>query len=185
MRVSSRNPRTPKVWESMNWQKFHQLLVLPRRSNSLLESTQLYAFPLVLRTRAQKKSKKCTLKNDEGRFRKEDAQKIVQDTEKDKAEDVAAKEDIGVRNGLENYGHQLKNTVSDKNRKVLIGADDMKAIVDSFSELLAWMDENLNASKDTFAVKQKSVEEIEKPIMAKMYRTAGVSEIAGITSQDG
>lgn len=116
------------------------------------------------------KRNKITITNDKGRLSKEEIEKMVQDAEKYKAEDDAAKAKIEARNGLENYCYTLRNTIGEEKVKDKISEDDKKAIEDKVSEVLAWMESNENAEKEEYDEKQKSVESVATPIITKMYQ---------------
>lgn len=119
------------------------------------------------------KQTKIIIKNEKGRLAKEDAEKLVQDTETGKVVDV---EKIETRNGLENYCYQLKDTVFGESTKAKISAED-KAFADKIDEVLARNDENLIAGKGTFDEKAKSVERTALQIMTETHRTRNVSVI--------
>merc|ERR1712184_114922 len=61
------------------------------------------------------KTEKITITNDKGRLSKEEIEKMVQDSEKFKAEDEKQKEKISAKNGLESYCFNMKSTMEDKN----------------------------------------------------------------------
>ncbi|CDF32645.1 Heat Shock Protein 70, HSP70 [Chondrus crispus] len=125
------------------------------------------------------KKNKITITNDKGRLTKEDIEKMVQDAEKYKAEDDAAKEKIEARNALENYCYTLRNTISEDKVKEKISDDDKKAIEDKVAEVLAWMEENETAEKEEYEQKQKSVESVATPIITKMYQSGDGAGMPG------
>lgn len=130
------------------------------------------------------KKNKITITNDKGRLTKEDIEKMVQDAEKYKAEDDAAKAKIEARNALENYCYTLRNTISEDKVKEKITEDDKKAIEDKVAEVLAWMEENETAEKEEYEEKQKSVESVATPIITKMYQS-GEGAGAGMPGMGG
>lgn len=93
------------------------------------------------------KRNKITIMNDKGSLSKEDIERIVQDAEKYKAEDDAAKSKIDARNTLENYCYTLRNTNSKDKFNNKISNDDKKAIEDKVTEVIAWMEEIENEEK--------------------------------------
>eukprot|EP00178_Gracilaria_changii_P024161 TRINITY_DN728_c0_g1_i1.p2 TRINITY_DN728_c0_g1~~TRINITY_DN728_c0_g1_i1.p2 ORF type:complete len:657 (+),score=147.09 TRINITY_DN728_c0_g1_i1:8110-10080(+) len=117
------------------------------------------------------KKNKITITNDKGRLSKEQIEKMVQDAEKYKAEDDAAKAKIESRNALENYCYTLRNTLSEDKVKDKISEEDKKAIEDKVAEVLKWMEDNENAEKEEYDEKQKSIEAIATPIITKMYQS--------------
>lgn len=126
------------------------------------------------------KKNKITITNDKGRLTKEDIEKMVQDAEKYKAEDDAAKAKIEARNALENYCYTLRNTISEEKVKDKINPDDKKAIEDKVAEVLAWMEENETAEKEEYEEKQKSVESVATPIITKMYQSGDGAGMPGM-----
>lgn len=119
------------------------------------------------------KKNKITITNDKGRLTKEQIENMVQEAEKYKAEDEAAKSRIEARNSLENYCYTLRNTMGEDKVKDKVSSDDKKAIEDKVAEVLAWMESNENAEKEEYEAKQKSVEAIATPIITKMYQASG------------
>ncbi len=119
------------------------------------------------------KKNKITITNDKGRLTKEQIEKLVEEAEKFKAEDEAAKDKIEARNGLENYCYTLRNTVNEDKVKDKISADDKKAIEDKVQEVLTWLEENEQALKEEYEGKQKEVEAVANPIITKMYQAEG------------
>merc|ERR1711941_189972 len=63
------------------------------------------------------KSQKITITNDKGRLSKEDIERMVNDAEKFKADDEAAKEKVSAKNELESYAYQVKQSVDDEKLK--------------------------------------------------------------------
>merc|ERR1711981_480582 len=59
------------------------------------------------------RSEKITITNDNGRLSKEEIEKMVQDSEKFKAEDEKQKERIDAKNQLESYCFNIKSTLDD------------------------------------------------------------------------
>lgn len=131
------------------------------------------------------KRNKITITNDKGRLSKEDIEKMVQDAEKYKAEDDAAKEKIEARNSLENYCYTLRNTISEDKVKDKISESDKKAIEDKVAEVLAWMETNEGAEKEEYDEKQKSVEAVATPIITKMYQDGGGAGMPGMGGMPG
>ena len=115
------------------------------------------------------KENKITITNDTGRLSKDDIEKMVSDAETYAEEDNLVKEKIESKNKLENYLFTTKNTLDDNNIKDKISDDDKNSIINKCDELLQWLDNNDNASKDEFDKKQKECEEVVNPIMSKLY----------------
>ena len=56
---------------------------------------------------------KITITNDKGRLNKDDIERMVQEAERYKAEDEAARRRIDAKNSLENYAYNVRNTMRD------------------------------------------------------------------------
>jgi len=119
------------------------------------------------------KQNKITITNDKGRLSKEDIEKMVNDAEKFKAEDEKQKERISAKNGLESYCFNMKSTLDDEKLKDKISEDERKSILSKCDEALSWLDSNQLAEKEEFADRQKEVEAVCNPIIAKLYQDAG------------
>ena len=131
------------------------------------------------------KKNKITITNDKGRLSKEEIEKMVQDAEKYKAEDDAAKAKIEARNTLENYCYTLRNTVNEDKVKEKISESDKSAIEDKVKEVLQWMEDNDNAEKEQYEAKQKEVEGIATPIITKMYQGGDGAGMPGMGGMPG
>ena len=118
------------------------------------------------------KENKITITNDTGRLSKEDIEKMVNDAEQYAEEDKLVQERIESKNKLENYLFTTKNTVDDEKVKDKIPEEDRNTITNKCDELLQWLDNNDNASKDEYEEKQKECENIVNPIMSKLYGQA-------------
>merc|ERR1712243_485762 len=116
------------------------------------------------------KQNKITITNDKGRLSKEDIEKMVNDAEKFKAEDEKQKERIAAKNGLESYCFNMKSTLDDEKLKDKISEDERKSIISKCDDALSWLDSNQLAEKDEFMLKQKEVEAVCNPIIAKLYQ---------------
>jgi len=116
---------------------------------------------------------KIQITNDKGRLSKEDIEKMVQDAEKYKAEDEAAKEKIEAKNGLENYLYNIRNAINDDKVKDKISDDDKKTVNAKVDEGVKWMEENENATKEEYDEKRKDAESVIMPIFTKLHQAAG------------
>merc|ERR1739848_845892 len=88
------------------------------------------------------KSQKITITNDKGRLSKEEIERMVNDAEKFKADDEAAKEKVSAKNELESYAYQVKQTLDDEKLKDKISDDDRKKIKTKCDEVISWLDSN-------------------------------------------
>ncbi|GAA5893731.1 hypothetical protein JCM6882_003081 [Rhodosporidiobolus microsporus] len=118
------------------------------------------------------KSNKITITNDKGRLSKEEIERMVNDAEKYKAEDDAAAARITAKNGLESYTYSLRSSI-EGDFKDKLEAADKEALDKAVTETISWLDASAEASKEEYEEKQKELEAVANPIMAKAYGAAG------------
>ncbi len=116
------------------------------------------------------KTNKITITNDSGRFSKEQIEKMVQEAESYGEKDKAELERVEERNKLENMCYSIRNTLDDLKDKVT--ADEKSQITNKSEELIKWLDEHRDESKETYAAKVKELEAIYNPIIMKAYQGA-------------
>merc|ERR1711881_5455 len=115
------------------------------------------------------KSNQITITNEKGRLSQSEIDRMVQEAEKYRAEDEAAKTKIEAKNGLENYCFTMRNTLSEDKFE----DGDKDKIEKAVQEALDWLDKNQLAEKYEFEAKQKELEGVVNPIMMKVYQAAG------------
>lgn len=127
----------------------------------------------ILNVSAQDKStgkkNSITIKNDKGRLSKEDIDRMVRDAEKYKSQDDAQRERIAARNSLENYAYSVKQAVEDPNVSNKLNEDDKNTVKENVSKVIEWMDTNSLAEKEEFQDKEKELQKVCGPIMAKLH----------------
>jgi len=121
------------------------------------------------------KENKITITNDKGRLSKDDIERMVREAEKYKDEDEKVKERVSAKNALEGYCFNMKQTIEDNNLKDKIPESDRKKILDACEDSLKWLESNQLAEKEEFDHKQKDLENICKPIITKLYQSAGAA----------
>ena len=119
------------------------------------------------------KENKITITNDKGRLTKDDIERMVQEAEKYKSDDEANKAKIEAKNSLENYCFNIRNSINDDKLKDKLSADDRSKIESTVSSTLSWLEAHAAAEKEEFEEKQKEIEKIIMPLMAKLYGGAG------------
>ncbi|XP_045812928.1 heat shock 70 kDa protein [Trifolium pratense] len=113
---------------------------------------------------------KITITNDKGRLSKEEIEKMVKDAERYKAEDEEVKKKVEAKNSLENYAYNMRNTIKDEKIAGKLSSDDKGKIEKAVEEAIHWLEANQLAEVDEFEDKQKELEGICNPIIAKMYQ---------------
>ncbi|KAF3452933.1 hypothetical protein FNV43_RR03366 [Rhamnella rubrinervis] len=116
---------------------------------------------------------KITITNDKGRLSKEEIEKMVKDAERYKAEDEEVKKKVEAKNSLENYAYNMRNTVRDEKFAGKLSPDDKQKIEKAVDEAIEWLERNQLAEVDELEDKQKELEGICNPIIAKMYQGGG------------
>merc|ERR1712086_479298 len=119
------------------------------------------------------KEQKITITNDKGRLSQDEIDKMVEEAERYKAEDDANRERVEAKNGLENYAYNLKNSLNDEKLKDKISEEDKSMLTGKIDDAISWLDNNQASEKEEFEEKQKELEGIANPIMAKLYEGAG------------
>ncbi|XP_078271914.1 heat shock cognate 71 kDa protein-like [Rhinoraja longicauda] len=115
---------------------------------------------------------KITITNDKGRLSKAEIDRMVQDAEKYQDEDERQKQKVGAKNSLESYAYNMKSTVEGENLRTKISADDKRKVVDLCNQTISWLEKNQTAEKEEFEHKQKELEKVCHPIVAKLYQGA-------------
>jgi len=115
------------------------------------------------------KTEKITITNDKGRLSKEEIEKMVQDSEKFKAEDEKQKERIDAKNQLESYCFNIKSTLDDDKLSEKISAQDKSSCLEKCNDTISWLDKNQTAETEEFKQKQKELENVFSPIAQKLY----------------
>ena len=124
---------------------------------------------------ATSKENKITITNDKGRLSKEDIEKMINDAEKFKDEDLKIQERVEARNSYENYIYGLKNSLTEGNMKDKISDEDLNTVNNAVDENIKWLDDNSVADKEEYESKQKELESICMPIMKKLYESTGAT----------
>jgi L1 cell adhesion molecule like protein len=119
------------------------------------------------------KSNKITITNDKGRLTKDEIDRLVEEAEKHAADDKERMERVEAKNQLEGYLYNTRNAVREDKVKDTLGSDTVKEVEDIVQEGINWLDNNSDVSKEEYEQKQKSYEEKIRPIMMKLYQSAG------------
>ena len=129
------------------------------------------------------KTNAITITNDTGRLSKGEIDRMVADAEKYKKEDEMQRERIAARNSLESYVYSVKQTAEDPNVVNKLNADDLETVKNKTQEVMAWLDRNSMADKEEYEEKQKDLQQVCSPIMAKLHGQQQPQQ--GYSSSDG
>ena len=116
------------------------------------------------------KKNKITITNEKGRLSKDDIERMVQEAERYKAEDEAAKRKIDAKNAVESYAYNMRNSMRDDAVGGKLAADDKATIERAVEEAIAWLDSNQMAEQEEFEDKLKELEATCQPIISKARR---------------
>ncbi|XP_057297148.1 heat shock cognate 71 kDa protein-like [Hydractinia symbiolongicarpus] len=125
---------------------------------------------VVAKDKSTGKDSKITIKNDKGRLSQAEVDRMVAEAEKYKDEDDKQKEKVEVRNNLESYAYQMKNTVNDSNVKDKLSENDKELIIKTCDEVISWLDSHQQAEKYEYESKKSELEQICQPIMTKLHQ---------------
>ena len=128
------------------------------------------------------KSNKITITNDKGRLSKEDIDRLVEEAEKNAAEDKVKMERVDAKNGLEGYLYNTRNSIREDKVKETLGEDTVKEVEDWIQEGISWLDSHPDAEKGEYEEQQKKYEEKIRPVMMKLYQGAGAPGSAPSTA---
>lgn len=129
------------------------------------------------------KTNAITITNDTGRLSKGEIDRMIADAEKYKKEDEMQREKIAARNSLESYLYSVKMTAEDPNVVNKLNADDLEIVKNKTQEVMAWLDRNSMADKEEYEEKQKDLQQVCSPIMAKLHGQQQPQQ--GYSSSDG
>ena len=129
------------------------------------------------------KSESITITADQGRLSDEDIERMVREAAEYEGEDRLVRDRINARNGLESYVYNLKNSLDEADDSAL-PAQDKKEVMDMIDEILDWLKEYPDSSKEDFDEKQKELEQIANPLMRQMYSQSGGDYSGGEDADD-
>ena len=95
---------------------------------------------------------------------------MVKDAERYRAEDEEVKKKVEAKNSLENYAYNMRNTIRDEKIAGKLSAEDKGKIEKAVEDAIEWLEGNQMAEVDEFEDKQKELEGICNPIIAKLYQ---------------
>merc|ERR1712173_562569 len=101
---------------------------------------------------------------------KEEIEKMVNDAEAYKDEDDKQKDRIAAKNALESFIFNMKSSLDGTEVKSKLSEEEFRSVQSKLEEALRWLDSNQLAEKEEFVDKQKEVEEVTRPIIAKIYQ---------------
>ncbi|KAH6771943.1 heat shock protein 70B [Perilla frutescens var. hirtella] len=128
---------------------------------------------------------KITITNDKGRLSKEEIERMVQEAEKYRAEDEAAKKKVEAKNALENYAYSMRNTIKDEKIASKLAAGDKQTMEKAIDEAIEWLERNQLAEVDELEDKLKELENLCNPIVSRMYQGGAAGDATGGADMPG
>lgn len=126
-----------------------------------------------------------TIKNDKGRLSEDQIEKMIQDAELFAEEDQRIRERVDAKNAFEGYMHSMKSTTDgasgSKGLAEKMEGTEREQVSSALEEGQQWLDSNPEADADEIRDRQKEVEAVCAPIIAKYYGSGH----SGDTAQDG
>ncbi|XP_071538088.1 heat shock 70 kDa protein-like [Panulirus ornatus] len=129
------------------------------------------------------KGSNITITNDKGRLNKEEIDRMVQEAERYCKEDNLQRERIESKNRLEALCLNLKNSLSQESISSKLTQDEKNTFKDHLEKTLTWLDNNQLADKDEFESQLKKLEDLWRPLAAKVHGSAGANTTS--TSRPG
>ena len=117
------------------------------------------------------KSNKIVITNEKGRLSKEEIEAKCKEAEQFAEEDNKKASVIEAKNGLESYCYNMKSSLDKPEISEEI-KEKAKPGLEKVDEIISWLDEHPEESKETYEEKQKELENIMNPIMQEMYAGA-------------
>jgi len=115
------------------------------------------------------KSNHVTITNNRGRFTEAEIKRMVEEAKQFEEEDNRKKEAVDAKNELENYVHNLKQTINDTNVTQTLDAETREKVESLCKEVIQFVESNPSEGKDVYDAKRKEVEAVWNPIAVKLY----------------
>merc|ERR1712213_189413 len=130
------------------------------------------------------KTEKITITNDKGRLSKEEIEKMVNEAETFKDEDNQQKERISAKNSLESFIFNMKSSFDQSEVKSKLSEEEINSAQSKLDDALKWLDSNQLGEKEEFTEKQRELEEITGPLMAKIYQQGQSGSTGKFSSEE-
>eukprot|EP00817_Percolomonadidae_sp_ATCC50343_P001438 CAMPEP_0117432692 /NCGR_PEP_ID=MMETSP0758-20121206/12127_1 /TAXON_ID=63605 /ORGANISM="Percolomonas cosmopolitus, Strain AE-1 (ATCC 50343)" /LENGTH=490 /DNA_ID=CAMNT_0005222757 /DNA_START=224 /DNA_END=1694 /DNA_ORIENTATION=- len=104
-----------------------------------------------------------------GQLSKNDIDDMLQRADEFKAEDEKRFETLQAKNQLENTAYSMKNTLDEENVKSKLSSDDLDEANRVIDEVIQFVEENENESKEVYEEKLKQMQSTLSSTMSKLY----------------
>jgi heat shock protein 1/8 len=117
------------------------------------------------------KSEQITIANSSNKLSKADIEKMVQESEKFKAEDEEKLKRVESKNKLESYVYHVKSSMlGDDKMKTALGSD-VVVVEKTVNDTITWLEENTEKLAEEYDEKHKEVESVLMPLIQKAYQS--------------
>ena len=124
------------------------------------------------------KSKNITIENDKGRLSAEDIERMVEEAEKFKEDDLKLKEQIDAKNEFEGLLFQTKTAIENDKIKEKCSEDDIKSVKSTIEEYETWYNNDTEYTKEDYNSKRDEFNTKVQPVMSKLYE--GTPDMSGM-----
>lgn len=107
------------------------------------------------------------ISNHKGRLSDNQIKQMIDEAEKNKESDLKFRKRTEAKNELESYSYQMQNSILEMSKMSL---DDKQSIEEAVQHTLKWVEENENAEIEQIQNKQKTLQQLCNPIIAKLYQ---------------
>merc|ERR1712137_408398 len=114
------------------------------------------------------RTNQITITNERGRLSPDQIDRMVNDAAKYQEEDERIRERIEVKNKLEAYCYQLKNSVNEMKDKFQPG--DFEKADKEIQAMFQWLEDNQEAEKDEYTYKESQLDSVVRPLLVKAYQ---------------
>lgn len=115
------------------------------------------------------KTNQVTIKNKRGRLNDEEIVRMLEDSEKYAQQDRTIKENIDSRISLETYVSNIRRTIDEAPFKTIITEAIQINISDKLNEIINWLSDNENVTKEEYELVRKDLEEIALEHLEKYW----------------
>ena len=123
------------------------------------------------------KTENITIENDKGRLSAEEIERMVEEAEKFKDDDLILKERIDAKNEFEGILFQTKTTIENDKIKEKCSEDDIKNITILISEYETWYN-NGEYTKEEYNTKRDEFNTKVQPVMSKLYNSDSIPDVS-------
>ena len=122
------------------------------------------------------KKEKIEVTNDKGRLSAEDIQRMIDEAELFKEDDLKLKEQYESRSSLETALFGAKDMVNDSRKNNKLGEDDINSISEKIAELQEWLDNSMNEETSVYSDKKNELDQFLQPFIMKQSAASNIHE---------